>query len=204
MPRHEPPAQVDPLTQAQAMFRLGRGDEALALADAALRRAQHVEDLPAQGHAMLCVAGIELRLFGRLGHYRRAMENALPAVRLGEDEFVLVQDGVHIEAVRVTQNRRGQGLRGRHGGAAAAAQRRSDVRQQAPGSAPALSRHYCRRDTAFCAARTPLRTAPSSTDGYPVSVQSPANMMRSHGLFTPGRPRPRTDAKVARLSMKSS
>ena len=117
--RHKHPQRVDSLSQAQAAFQLGRGDEALAFAEAALAQARQSADLPAQAEAMSCLAGIELRLFGRfmralewsqsaaleferaglvagecqalatyavaaarLGHYGRAMENALLAVRL--------------------------------------------------------------------------------------------------------------------------
>lgn len=110
---------VDLLSQAQAALQAGLGDEARAFAQAALDQARLLEDLTAKAEAMLCLAGIELRLFGRfmralewsqsaaleferaglvgrecqalathavaaarLGHYGRAMENALLAVRL--------------------------------------------------------------------------------------------------------------------------
>jgi len=110
---------VDLLSRAQSLLQAGLGDEARACAEAALDQARQLDDLPAKAEAMLCLAGIELRLFGRfmralewsqraameferaglvgrecqalathavaaarLGHYGRAMENALLAVRL--------------------------------------------------------------------------------------------------------------------------
>jgi diguanylate cyclase (GGDEF)-like protein len=123
MHRHQHVTRVDSLSQAQAMLKLGRGDEALSFAQAALDHARQSQDLPAQAEAMLCLAGIELRLFGRfmralewsrsaaqeferagqvrgecqalathsvaaarVGHFGRAMENALLALRLARSE----------------------------------------------------------------------------------------------------------------------
>ncbi|QEI06058.1 diguanylate cyclase [Pigmentiphaga aceris] len=114
-----PHKHADLLAHAQALLQAGQGEDALSSAHAALEQACESGKIQSQAEAMLCLASIELRLFGRfahaldwaqnagraferaglvsgecqalstqavaaarLGHYGRAIENALLAVRL--------------------------------------------------------------------------------------------------------------------------